>query len=171
MEKLIESLSQIERAIIPHLHKKIDEIVKKTNLDKTTVIRALTFLESKELLKINQKVSKIIDLGVNGIHYKKNHLPERKLLITIENNNHKTLDEIKEKSNLSDNEFKAALGVLKRKLLISLENGKLKIIATKEECYRKFSEELILEKAPIHLENLSESEKSAVENLKTRKDI
>ena len=83
MEKLIESLSQIERTIIPHLHKKVDEIVNKTNLDKTTVIRALTFLESKGLLKINQKTSKIIDLGVNGIHYKKNHLPERKLLITF----------------------------------------------------------------------------------------
>ncbi|MBS3083300.1 phenylalanine--tRNA ligase subunit alpha [Candidatus Pacearchaeota archaeon] len=171
MEKLIESLSQIERTIIPHLHKKVDEIVNKTNLDKTTVIRALTFLESKGLLKINQKTSKIIDLGVNGIHYKKNHLPERKLLITIENNNNKTFNEIKEKTNLSDNEFKAALGVLKNKLLISLENGKLKISSTKEECSKKFPEELLLEKTPITSENLSELDKLAVENLKTRKDI
>src|SRR3989344_4754315 len=101
MEKLIESLSQIERTIIPHLHKKVDEIEDITNLDKTTVIRALTFLESKGLLKINQKTSKIIDLGVNGIHYKKNHLPERKLLITIENNNNKTISEILEKKDIT----------------------------------------------------------------------
>jgi len=171
MEKLLDSLSQIERTIIPHLNKNVDEIVDKTGLDKTTVLRALTFLESKGLIKIEQKHSKVIEAGVNGTYYKKNHLPERNLLIAIENNNNKTLNEIKEKVNLSDNEFKAALGVLKKKLLISLENGKLKIIAQKEEYSKKFPEELILEKTPLNQDTLSEVEKAAVESLKNRKNI
>ena len=67
MEKLISSLSQIERAVIPHLNKSIEEIMIKTSLDKTTVIRALTFLENKEIVRLHQKVNKIADLGVNGV--------------------------------------------------------------------------------------------------------
>src|SRR3990167_3957371 len=114
MEKLLDSLSQIERTIIPHLNKNVDEIVDKTGLDKTTVLRALTFLESKGLIKIEQKHSKVIEAG---------------------------------------------------------ENGKLKIIAQKEEYSKKFPEELILEKTPLNQDTLSEVEKAAVESLKNRKNI
>ncbi|MEK6908836.1 MAG: phenylalanine--tRNA ligase subunit alpha [Nanoarchaeota archaeon] len=171
MNKLIDSLSQIERTIIPYLNNPLDEIVKKSGLDKTTVLRALGFLESKGFLKIERKSKKIVDLAVNGIHYKKNHLPERKLIIQIEENNNKDLNEIKSLSKLSENEFRAALGNLKKKALISLENGKLKISASKEECSRRFQEEIFLEKLPINLENISEQDKSALESLKNRKNI
>ena len=171
MEKLISSLSQIERAVIPHLNKSIEEIMIKTSLDKTTVIRALTFLENKEIVKLHQKVNKIADLGVNGVYYKKNHLPERRLLITIENHNNKTLEEIKEKADLSDNEFKAAIGVLKRKLLIDLESGRLKLTASKEECSKVFPEEIIIKRLPLPLDNLSKEDLATIQNLKSRKDI
>ena len=171
MDKTIDSLSNIERAIIPYLYNNIDDIVRKSGLDKTTVLRALSFLESKNFLKLEQKTTKIIDLAVNGIHYKKNHLPERKLLISIEVHNNKTLDEIKELSKLSDNEFKAAIGVLKRKALISLENGKLKVIASREECSKKFPEEILIEKIPINLESLSDKDRLVIESLKNRKEI
>ena len=171
MEKLISSLSQIERAVIPHLNKSIEEIMIKTSLDKTTVIRALTFLENKEIVKLHQKVNKIADLGVNGVYYKKNHLPERRLLITIENHNNKTLEEIKEKADLSDNEFKAAIGVLKRKLLIDLESGRLKLTASKEECSKVFPEEIIIKRLPLPLDNLSKEDLATIQHLKSRKDI
>lgn len=171
MEKLIDSLSQIERAIIPHLNNNMDEIIKKSSLDKTTVLRALTFLESKGILKLDQKTTKSIELGVNGIYYKKNHLPERRLLIAIEHNNNKTLNEIKEKVDLSENEFKAALGALKKKLLISFENGKLKVVVSKEECAKKFPEEILIDKLPRNLESLSQEEKLSFEILRSRKDI
>ncbi len=171
MDKTIDSLSNIERAIIPYLDNKIDEIVKKSNLDKTTVLRALGFLESKGFIKIEQKITKTVDLAVNGLHYKKNHLPERKLLISIEENNNKTLEEIKEFSKLSENEFRAALGALKKKALINLDNGKVKISASKEECSKKFPEEILIEKIPIELEKLSEKDKIAFESLKSRKEI
>src|SRR3989344_5186238 len=122
MDKIIDSLSNIERTIIPHLNHNVDEIVKKSSLDKTTVLRALGFLESKGFLSLEQKTIKIVDLAVNGIHYKKNHLPERQLLIAIEEHNNKPLEEIKEISGLSEDEFRAALGALKKKALISLDN-------------------------------------------------
>ena len=171
MEKLIESLSEIERAIIPYLHESIEEIEKKSGLDRTTILRALTFLENKGLIKIEHKHKKEIDLGVNGIYYKKNHLPERQLIIAIENNNNKTIQEIRDSVKLSDNEFKAALGVLKNKSQIRLENGRIKIIAPKEEIARKFPEELILEKLPVDSAYLSDTDRLAIENLKSRKEI
>ena len=169
MEKLIESLSEIERKIMPHLHNSIDEIIKKTGLDKTTVLRALTFLENKNILKIEHNHKKEIDLGINGIYYKKNHLPERTLILVVENNNNKPLQEIKNSVKLSDNEFRAALGALKNKMLISLENGKVKITASKEEISKKFPEEALLEKLPIEASALSDIDQLTLENLKTKK--
>ncbi|MGV8131155.1 MAG: phenylalanine--tRNA ligase subunit alpha [Candidatus Pacearchaeota archaeon] len=171
MDKIIDSLSQIERAIIPYLNHKIEDIEKKSNLDRTTVLRALGFLESKGLVKIEQKTSKIVDLSVNGVHYKKNHLPERKLLISIEENNNKSLEEIKNLTKLSENEFRAALGALKKKALISLDNGKIRISVSKEECSKKFPEEKLIEKIPIELENLTDEDKLALDSLKSRKEI
>jgi phenylalanyl-tRNA synthetase alpha chain len=171
MDKLIESLSAIERTIIPYLTKSIDEIIEKSGLDKTTVLRALGFLESKGFLKLDQKITKIIDLAVNGVHYKKNHLPERKLLIKIEENNNRTLEEIREISKLSENEFRAALGVLKKKALINLDNGKIKLAASKEECRKVFPEESLISKLPIELAKLTDEEKLAFESLKNRKEI
>ena len=40
-KKLIESLSPNEKKILPHLGDKLNEICKKSNLDKTSVIRSL----------------------------------------------------------------------------------------------------------------------------------
>ena len=171
MEKLIESLSEIERAIIPYLHSSIDEIIKKSGIDKTTVLRALTFLENKKVLKIEHSHKKEICLGVNGVYYKKNQLPERILVIAIENHSSKPLQEIRDSVKLSDNEFKAALGVLKNKALINLENGKVKIIASKEEISKKFPEETLLEKLPIEESALSDLDRLALDNLKSRKNI
>ncbi len=171
MEKIIESLSPIEREIIPYLSFPVDEIIKKSNLDKTTVLRALSFLENKSLVKLSSIRKIIIELGVNGVYYLKNHLPERKLLIAIEQNNYKPIEEIKSLSKLSDNEFKAALGALKKKALINLSNGKLSISASKEELTKKFPEESLLEKLPIEKEKLTDVENYALNILKNRKDI
>mgnify|MGYP001560699232 CR=1 FL=1 len=171
MDKIIDSLSNIERAIIPYLNCSIEEIVKKSSLDKTTVLRALGFLESKGFLKLEQKITKIIDLAVNGVHYKKNHLPERKLIISIEEHNNKTLEEIKNITKLSENEFRAALGALKKKALINLENGKLSISRSKEECSKVFPEETLIQKLPIEIDKLTDKDNLALESIKNRKDI
>ena len=117
-DKLIESLSPIEVKIVPYLNLNIDGIVKKSELDKVSVLRALRFLENKGLAKIDVERKEIIDLGINGIYYKKNHLPERRLLILLEESNHISFEEAAKFSKLTDNEFKAALGALKKKGVI-----------------------------------------------------
>lgn len=174
MEKqseIIQRLSPIELKIVPYLNEDIAGIVSKSGLDDVSVLRALRFLETKGLLKMKSIEKNVIDLGVNGIYYKKNNLPERNLLIILENNNHISLDEAKKLSKLSENEFKVSLGVLKSKALINLNNGKLSLNASKEELVKKSFEEKFLEVLPIELDKVAPEQKFALENLKKRKDI
>lgn len=171
MEDLINSLSSIEKAIIPYLNRKIDEIIEKSKLDKTTVLRAIMFLENKGILKTKNQEKRTINLGLNGILYKKNHLPERRLIETIEENNGKSLQEIKEKSKMSENEFRIAIGTLKDKALIELKEGKIRISGKKEEIIRKMPEELFLDKLPILEENLDQQELMIMKKLLSRKEI
>src|SRR3989344_8565888 len=171
LDEIIDKLSPIERKIIPFLNLKIDGIVKKSNLDETSVLRALRFLESKGLVKIQAREEKIVDLGTNGIYYKKHNLPERNLLILLEGNNHLSLEEAKKLSKLSDNEFKVSLGVLKSKAMINLTNGKISLNASKEEIIKKFLEEKLLESLPLEELKLSPEQSYAFQNLKKRKNI
>jgi len=71
MEKLIESLSPNEIKILPYLEEEISEICKKSNLDKTSVLRSLEYLQNKNIVKISFNKKKIIEIGVNGALYKK----------------------------------------------------------------------------------------------------
>lgn len=171
LSKIIEKLSPIERKVIPFLHFKIEKIVEKSGLDETTVLRALKFLENKGVLKLASKSKIIIDLGTNGIYYKKHNLPERNLLLLIESNNYVPLEEAQKLSKLSDNEFKVSLGVLKSKALINLSNGKLSLNAKKEEITKKSFEEHLLDILPIEKDKLQPEQLFAFENLKKRKDI
>ncbi len=171
IESTIQKLSPIERKIIPFLNNPLKEIIEKSELDEVTVLRALQFLQNKGILEIKKHSREIIDLGTNGIYYKKNNLPERRLLLTLENNNHLSLQEAEKLSKLTDNEFKVSLGVLKSKALIELKNGKLSLTASKAEITKKFLEEQFLELLPIEKTSLSPEQAFAFENLKKRKDI
>ena len=66
-EKMLDYLSPNERKIIPLLKEKnINEICKRAQLDKVSVLRALDFLENKHLVKISNQNTRIVELGVNG---------------------------------------------------------------------------------------------------------
>lgn len=171
IQKIVESLSPIERKILPHIDKSINSISEKSDLDKTTVLRALQFLSNKGLISLQKETKDIVDLSTNGIYYKKNHLPERKLLILLEEKNHLQLQEAKKLSKLTDNEFKVSLGVLKGKALINLNNGKISLIADKSDLTKKFPEELLLDVLPKPLNSLIDMERFALINLQKRKEI
>lgn len=170
-QNIIDKLSPIERKVVPFLNHKIDHIVKKSGLDEVSVMRALKFLEAKGALKLKSEIKKIVDIGVNGIYYKKHGLPERRLLSLLERDNHISLEDAKKESKLSDNEFKAAIGALKDKALVILSNGKLNLNAKKEEIIKKSLEELFIDSLPMQESALSPEQAFALANLKKRKDI
>lgn len=169
--EIIESLSPIERKIIVFLNEKnFDKVVEKSALDRVSALRALEFLSAKNLISLTITSKKIIELGANGISYKKRGLPERQLLYLLEKKIY-SIEEAKKESKLSENEFRAALGALKKKALIDLKNGKLILNAKKEELAKKTLEEIFIDKLPLEYLNLTAEEKFAFNSLKERKDI
>jgi hypothetical protein len=170
-EKIINSLSPLERKIIPFITLSFKEIKEKSRLDSTSILRALKFLENKEILKLEKIKTEIVELGINGIRYQKKHLPERVLLTFLEKNSPINLQEAEKQSNLSQNEFKVSLGILKSKALIDLKDNKIFLTASKEELIKKTFEETLLEKIPIEKSKLIDTDLLALKNLKKRKEI
>ena len=170
-EKLVESLSPNERKILPHIEEEINNICKKSNLDKTSVLRALEYLQNKNILEINYKKIKSVELGVNGALYQKKGLPERRLLNLLDKTKIISLNDAQKQSQLSNDEFKASLGALKKKVLIELKNGKIILNANKEEIHKKTLEEQFLESLPKNYDELSPEEMFALKSLQNRKNI
>jgi len=141
--EIIESLSPIERKLIPLLNNEFQELDKliKDNLDKTTILRASTFLESKSLVELKSENKNIIDLGVLGIQYNKTNLPERTLLNFLFKKRNVTLDEVKQNCKLNENEIKVAIGTLKKKVFININNDSLELIASGDDVAKNFLEE------------------------------
>ena len=79
-QNLVNSLSSIERKVLPVAEGTSEEIAQKAEVDKTTVLRALDFLNKKGLVEVKTLDKRVINLGINGIYYKKKGLPERNLL-------------------------------------------------------------------------------------------
>tara|TARA_Y100000310_G_scaffold343185_1_gene449695 strand:- start:6337 stop:7851 length:1515 start_codon:yes stop_codon:yes gene_type:complete len=170
INKIVESLSPLERKVIPFLDEEIDEIIEKSGLDRVSVLRALEFLNSKGVISLKIEKKRIVDLGTNGVYYLKKGLPERRLLEIVESKI-LSISEAQKESKLSANEFKAALGALKKRALIELKSGKIHFSGSKEEVGKKTLEELFLDALPKGYEGLSDEEKFAFSKLKDRKDI
>ncbi|MFH1787575.1 MAG: phenylalanine--tRNA ligase subunit alpha [archaeon] len=171
-QKLIESLSPNERKILPHLEENgIVDICKKSNLDKTSVLRALEYLQNKGILKISYKKKKIIEIGLNGALYKKKELPERRLIHILSGKRILDLDEAQKQSGLSNDEFKASIGALKKKAMIDLRKGKIILNANKEEVSKKMLEEIFIDSLPLDYDSLSPEQVYSLKSLEKRKGI
>jgi len=172
MKKLVESLSPNERKIVPYLQDgNMIELSEQADLDKTSTLRSLQLLSNKGIVKISSCDEQSLELGLNGLLYVKKGLPERRLAnLVLDKKSISMKDAVKE-SKLSDNEFKAALGVLKRKALINLNQGNIELNGSNGELSKHSLEEKFLETLPRGLESMEPEEKFAYENLKSRKNI
>jgi len=172
MDKLIESLSPNERKILPNLQEKeISLIAKKSNLDKTSVLRALEYLQNKKIVELSIQKKKIVEIGINGALYKKKGLPERRLLNLLGEKRILSFQDAQKLSNLTKDEFKASIGALKSKALIETKNGKIIFNANKQEISKKSLEEIFLENLPLEFETLTPEQKFALKSLEKRKGI
>lgn len=172
LKKLIESLSPNEIKILPYIKEgSVEKLYGKTGMNKTAIVRSLEFLSNKKLIEIKTKKQETVEFGINGILYAKQGLPERRLSNLIVKKNSIKLEDAQKQSGLNENEFKASLGALKKKALISLVNGNIILSGKKEELIEKTLEEKFLESLPKKLSELKPEEKYALESLKSRKDI
>ncbi len=172
MKKVLESLSLIEKKVLPYLEEKsISEICKKSNLDKVTVLRALEYLNNKKIVELVTEKKRVVDVGVNGALYRKKGLPERRLLLLLDEKRIVSLNDAQKLSGLSSDEFKVSLGVLKGKAMIEIKNGKIVLSAEKQEISKKSMEELFLESLPIEEDKLTPEQTFSLKNLQKRKEI
>jgi len=177
INKIIESLSPNERKVLQNLEEKqdsknfINSICQKSNLDKVSVLRTFNYLENKKIVKISYNTKKIVELGINGILYKKKGLPERRILNKLSEKRIINFKDIQKQSALSNNEFKASIGALKKKAMIELKNGKIILNANQEEISKKSLEELFIENLPLESDSLSQEQLYALKAIQNRKDI
>ena len=171
-DKITESLSPNERKILPYLKEKnIEEICKQSKLDKTSVLRALEYLSNKNIITLSKSKKKIVEIGINGALYLRKGLPERRLLNLMNEKRILRLEEAQKQSSLSDDEFRASIGVLKKKALIEVKNGKIILTERKEEISKKTLEELFIESLPLDYTSLTPEQLHAFKSLEKRKDI
>ena len=172
INRILESLSPNEKRILPHIgERSVAEICKKSNLDKTSVLRSLEYLKNKGLVALVSKDKKVVELGVNGALYKKKGLPERHLLHLLDEKRIIKLEEARKQSGLSEEEFKASLGVLKKKAMIELKNEKIILSAKREEISKKSLEEIFLESLPLEYDSLSSEQQYSIKSLENRKNM
>ena len=166
-EKLILSLTPLERKVFPILKEEnnSNKISEKLKLKQVEVVRALGWLESKNLIKIDKQEKELIILDKNGMLYLKKGLPEKQFLKLLPN----TLDKLKQ--DLSQDEINVSIGKLKRENAI-IFGKEIKITKNGLSLLQKETkEELFLKKLPIELGKLNNEEKLIYDELKSRKEI
>ena len=162
--KLIESLTPLERKVLPLLskHTKLSSLVKETGLKEIEVMRSLQWLSNKEIIKIKKITREVVKLDKNGELYLKKGLPEKRFLSALDKP--RTMQEIMDIANLDKNELTVSLGILKRKNLIEI--GK-EIKKLKEDSSIRKKEEF-LKSLPSPLKDL---DWGIITELKSRKEI
>ncbi|MBS3171971.1 phenylalanine--tRNA ligase subunit alpha [Candidatus Woesearchaeota archaeon] len=172
LNNLANSLHPLERKILPFLgkYKKQRDLEEKSGLQEIEISRALQWLENKQVIKVSKNSIEIVEIGNNGEKYLKTGLPEKQFLKVIENKP-LSLQEIKVKTGLSDQELSISLGALKSKSAIILDK-QIKITETGKKLLNSlFPEEVFLRKLPIDKEKLNNEDKRCLELLLKRKEI
>lgn len=176
---VLGSLSVTERKLLPFLVKTIDynELLKESGLQEVEVQRALMYLSNKNVLEVKTETIENIVLDKNGQIYKKEGLPEKKLLIFLKDNKEHSFEEIQKKANMQKDEVAVSIGVLKKKNTIITAKTEKGLVLKINDNGKKLIEKQDLESEflklnfPLRLDSLKPEQKLAFENLKSRKNI
>lgn len=176
IKKIIQKLHPLERKVIPKLRDGITYkiLIKETGLQEVEVMRALQWLENKDVLKLENNNSSKIVLDSNGEKALDSGLPEDAFLKAVKEGAD-DLDEVIKIAKLDRQEASACIGLLKKSGRIDFANKKLSITKLGEDALKKESFEFLLIKKlgknPVNIDDLEPQEKFAFDNLKKRKNI
>jgi len=169
MDDIIKTLSPKEREVLPHIKDSITlkELVEKTKKQEVEVMRALQFLQNKEILKIKLEMKELVELGELGKKALKNQLPERRLLKELEKKGKVTLKNI----DLPKGELNIAIGELKKKAAIQMGKEITLTANGRKLLTKEFIEEKFLKSLPLEVDDIENENKLAYLNLKKRKNL
>lgn len=176
IKRLAESLNPAERKVVRVLDNfsSFHDIIKVTGLKDVEVMRALQWLQNKNIIKTREEQKELVHLDENGQKYLKYGLPERKFLESLEKKS--TIADIAKKTGLSSEEITISLGALKSKAAIEISKEKEVVVSItdhgKHLLKHGFLEEQFLNKKfPLEIFFLNEEEKFVLDNLRKRKRI
>jgi len=135
-------------------------------LDSDAVLRAVSWLKTKEFIESPEEIRIEVSLGDEGIEYAKKGLPERRLMNAIG----KEIGIAELKKKVDSETFKIGFGWLRKKGVITFSEGLVKIIDSSETEDEKLLI-LLKEKRKLIVNDLSKKEQEAVEQLKARKNV
>jgi phenylalanyl-tRNA synthetase alpha chain len=171
---LLETLHPLERKVLPYLKnsKNLTELQKNSNLSEVEIIRALQWLENKNIIKTTKKQTEIYSLDKNGKNYAQKKLPELQFLQAIKDKE-LSLNEIKEISSLQNEEANISIGELKKLSAIIIKEG-MRISITKTGL-RLLSldipEQKLIESLVKPKKQLTNEEKNIFKRLSKRKQL
>ncbi|MEK6941996.1 MAG: phenylalanine--tRNA ligase subunit alpha [archaeon] len=166
IKKTAQQLSEIEQNALNatgNVMQSFEELEKQSGLQKDSLHRALQWLSQKQLIELSTAKKTAVELTQRA----QGELPERTLFGKIEKE--MQLRGLQKTTGLSEQEFSAALGKLKKNNFISIISGNASLTeAGKEFLAEKFPEEKLLEKiakSGFEEDMLEESEKNLLSDL------
>ena len=132
VESTIRKLHRYEREVLPLLskHKTLDDLKANSNLKRIEIMRALQWLQNKNVVELKQTQTESIELDTNGELYLKNGLPERRLLKAL-GKSELTLTKAKSAAGLAPDELNVSVGTLRKKAAITIDSSKNLSLTTK----------------------------------------
>ncbi len=102
----------------------VEQLAQLAQMDQAAVMRGILALKEAGLVRVSEETKYHLSLSEEGLKYLQQGLPEKCLLRVLEKE--MPLDEAKRKARLSDQEMRIALGWLRRKKLVKIENNLLR---------------------------------------------
>ncbi|MCP8307471.1 MAG: phenylalanine--tRNA ligase subunit alpha [archaeon] len=172
----MKPLHALERRLLLSLARNggglIEDVASRANMSMDQARRAVEWLRSKEMIKVEEKVRHKIEILEEGKRAIEQGLPERRLIEILKKlNGEAKLDEISKAFNSTPQEFSAALGYARSKGWISTVSIKDKVIVKLSEFDQRSLEESLLREISekeLLFEELSEEKKKVVNILMRR---
>ncbi len=147
-----------------------EEIANKAGIPLDAVMRASSWLATKELVRIEEKIIEEISLGKEGLNSVLIGLPERNILRELEKEGKNEYSISKIQKKFDKETVSIGLGWLKKKNLARLDRGRIRILNTKETEDEKLLR-ILKERERIGTDELTEELSRGLEILKKRKNL
>ena len=175
LKELSQKLHPLERKVLPHLKNEMffSDLVNSVDLKEIEIMRAIQWMENKDIVIVDSTEKEIIELDKNGLLYKKKGLPEKQFLNIIKDSKI-SMSELSLK--LDKDEINICIGLLKRKNAIDIKKEKELIFSItkqgQEILNKKSDEEKFLElNFPIETKDLDKNNQVILKELLSRRQI
>lgn len=179
MQAIIDKLHPLERKVFPLLQQIHDlhSLALKTNLQEVEVMRALQWLQNKELINIKEEIKEVITLDSNGKVYIEQGLPEKRFLKEIQQKP-KTLQQIEQVGTITKEELQVSIGLLRKLQAITMEKQGSNVLVSitdtgKSYLQQQTKEEHFLKSLTVARETktITQEEQIIYKELEKRKEL